>query len=197
MRTALERNVVVGSGRCGLVFWILLLGVRGWVVGLLLLGWLCALSALFFGAGLGETYALGDDDEFAAFLAVVLLPALLFESAFDEDGFAFGEEPLDEFGLFIPGGYVDERCLVDVLGGITRVFASSVDGDRGVGDDSAGRELAGFGIAGEASDYQDFVEFEHGCLIPFLSVVCVMRVFTERVIMVLDRTHASRGGDRP
>ena len=98
----------------------------------------------------------GDDFETGALLAFFILPFAGLDAAFDENERTLLQVLLSDFGLLAPDdNFVPLGALLALA---VFVLVGFVGGDRKIGDGLAAGSVAGFWIAAETADENDFVD---------------------------------------
>jgi hypothetical protein len=97
----------------------------------------------------------GDNFETGALLAFLILPFAGLDAAFNEYLGAFFQILLGDFGLFAPND--DFVPLGALLAFAVAVFEGFVGGDGKIGDGLAAAGVAGFRVAAETADEDDFI----------------------------------------
>src|SRR6266481_4255358 len=108
-----------------------------------------------FGAAAQHAEIVGDNFKAGALLAFLILPFAGLNAAFDKDQRTFLEILLGDFGLLAP--YDDFVPLGALLALAVLVFVGLIRGDREICDGLTAAGVAGFGIAAQTADENDFI----------------------------------------
>jgi catechol 2,3-dioxygenase-like lactoylglutathione lyase family enzyme len=111
-------------------------------------------------ATIEELEVLDDDAHLGAFAAVLGLPLVEFQAAFDEEGVAFFLVLGEDFGSFAVAGAIDESGFFffdAVLPSPSAVDGQAELADLGLG----GGDDGDLGVARHVADEHDFVEVGH------------------------------------
>src|SRR5467141_3006706 len=157
-----ERNIFVGNLRAAAgrgTTSVRIVGGRGVAFHVVAAGTCCcaatSASCSAFGAATQHAEVAGDNFKTGALLAFFVLPFAGLDAAFDKDQRALLKILLSNFSLFAP--HDDLVPLGPLLALAVFVFVRLIRGHRKISDRLAAAGVAGFWIAAQTADENDFI----------------------------------------